>query len=69
MGQRRYVHYFKEMIEGKRAYYDKPMFLESVVIRPVPNMDGHGGCRPLLRLFSFPMGTQPPSLMYLDSLI
>lgn len=52
------------MIEGKKAFYDKPMFLESVIIRGVPNFDGHGGCRPLLRLFSFPMGTTQAELLF-----
>lgn len=60
----RYVHYFKVMIEGRKTFYDRPMFLESVIIRGVPNCDGHGVCRPLLRLFSFPMGTTQAELIF-----
>lgn len=56
-GQRRYVRWFKDVIEGKREVRDQPMFLEAVVMRGVPNFDGHGGCKPLLRLFEFPAGS------------
>lgn len=53
--QRRYVNYFKDIIEGNFEVYDRQMFLESVTMNLVPDYDG-GCCRPSLRISEFPSG-------------
>eukprot|EP00041_Stephanoeca_diplocostata_P027023 m.738032 g.738032 ORF g.738032 m.738032 type:complete len:887 (+) comp23098_c1_seq85:181-2841(+) len=63
-GQRRYVHYFKRVIEGKLAVRDRDLFLQNVTIEGVPDFDGHGGCRPLLRLYDFIQGSTQAELAF-----
>lgn len=53
--QRRYVKYFKDIIEGNFEVYDRQMYLESVTMNCVPDYD-NGGCRPLLLIAEFPAG-------------
>eukprot|EP00039_Didymoeca_costata_P019082 m.336157 g.336157 ORF g.336157 m.336157 type:complete len:641 (-) comp17773_c0_seq1:1032-2954(-) len=54
--QRRYVRYFKDVVEGKMEVRDRKLFLESIEMSHVPDFE-KGQCRPVIKLLEFPPGT------------
>ena len=50
--QRRYVHYFNDMIEHRVDMKFRPLALTRVVMRGgIPNYDKHGGVHPVLYIY------------------
>lgn len=55
--QRRYCYYFKDVIDNKLKVRQRKLFLSNLVISKVPNFDGKGGCKPVVKLYEFPSGS------------
>lgn len=52
--QRRYVQYYKNVIEGKMQVRDRQLYLSTIVLSRVPDFDKKGGCVPVVKLYKFP---------------
>eukprot|EP00730_Choanoeca_flexa_P020392 TRINITY_DN9962_c0_g2_i1.p1 TRINITY_DN9962_c0_g2~~TRINITY_DN9962_c0_g2_i1.p1 ORF type:complete len:845 (+),score=224.47 TRINITY_DN9962_c0_g2_i1:199-2733(+) len=46
--QRRYVHYFGQVLTGELKVCRKKLVLKEIFIQGVPNFDGYGGCKPFI---------------------
>jgi tensin len=49
--QRRYVHYFEDILKNKITLIDTPVFLTTVILHGIPNFDGRGSCRLFLKIY------------------
>jgi hypothetical protein len=49
--QRKYVHYFCDLLTGKINLKTPPVVLRHVIIHGIPNCDGKGGCRVFLKVY------------------
>eukprot|EP00911_Craspedida_sp_UC1_P002631 UC1_evm1s1938 len=48
--QRRYVHYFEALMDGRLTVWERPLLLQTVLLQGLPNYD-KGGCRPVLVIY------------------
>lgn len=49
--QRRYVHYFGEVMEERLEIEDRSVLLQSILIQGVPNADTKFGCKPVIEIY------------------
>ncbi|XP_062518376.1 tensin-1-like isoform X2 [Corticium candelabrum] len=49
--QRRYVHYFSDLLKNKITLIDTPVLLHTFILHGVPNFDGRNGCRLFLKIY------------------
>eukprot|EP00730_Choanoeca_flexa_P000286 TRINITY_DN10130_c0_g1_i3.p1 TRINITY_DN10130_c0_g1~~TRINITY_DN10130_c0_g1_i3.p1 ORF type:complete len:649 (+),score=150.79 TRINITY_DN10130_c0_g1_i3:175-2121(+) len=50
--QRRYIRYYQHILKaGGEIPPPRPIYLESMTIRTIPNVDLAGGCQPFLRIY------------------
>ncbi|GLT85246.1 hypothetical protein SLE2022_034400 [Rubroshorea leprosula] len=50
--QLRYLQYVsRRNLESEWPPLDRPLTLDCIIIRCIPNMDGEGGCRPIFRIY------------------
>jgi tensin len=49
--QRKYVHYFSDLLAGRISLKTPPVVLNHVIIHGIPNFDGKGGCRAFLKIY------------------
>ncbi|KAL3210971.1 hypothetical protein MRX96_036800 [Rhipicephalus microplus] len=54
--QRRYVHYFTELLSGNIKMNNNALYLHHVILHGIPNFDNRGGCRPFFKIYQ---GMQP----------
>lgn len=59
----RYIAYFHGLLSGKCKINNQQYHLNSVVIRKVPNFDGHGYCQPFIKIY------QGMSLIYCSPIL
>ncbi|XP_065194151.1 uncharacterized protein LOC135825343, partial [Sycon ciliatum] len=49
--QRRLVKYFEWLLKGQIQFTKSPLYLSAILIHGIPNFDGHGYCRPYVRVY------------------
>eukprot|EP00118_Oscarella_pearsei_P017975 m.181384 g.181384 ORF g.181384 m.181384 type:complete len:1048 (+) comp39270_c0_seq3:476-3619(+) len=49
--QRRYVHYFEDLLTTKIRLTDGPIILQNFIMHGSPNFDGRGGCKLFLKIY------------------
>ncbi|KAH8041378.1 hypothetical protein HPB51_014659 [Rhipicephalus microplus] len=54
--QKRYVHYFTELLSGNIKMNNNALYLHHVILHGIPNFDNRGGCRPFFKIYQ---GMQP----------
>ncbi|XP_042144163.1 tensin-1 isoform X1 [Ixodes scapularis] len=54
--QRRYVHYFTELLSGNIRMNNNALYLNHLVLHGIPNFDNKGGCKPFFKIYQ---GMQP----------
>ncbi|XP_075535965.1 focal adhesion protein tensin isoform X3 [Dermacentor variabilis] len=54
--QRRYVHYFTELLSGNIKMNNNALYLHHLILHGIPNFDNRGGCRPFFKIYQ---GMQP----------
>jgi tensin len=45
------VHYFGGFLSGAIKINSNALFLHHMIMHGIPNYDGHGGCRPYIKVY------------------